>query len=226
MKEQSQFIRTARFAGFWYLLLAVSGVLGFMLYHPKIFVDGDAQATLNHLVSQTFDARIRLILELVIIGSQALAAVWFYHLFCDINKRTAFSLAVWGTVNAVIITVSAISINGSIDVALSSHFTNQEKLILIGLLSKVISISWNIGGIFFGLWLIPMGTIIVQSKRMPIWLGRILIMGGVGYLLQTLLICMGIQNSNINLLTMPSVIGELWMVSYLLIYGIRPQWEN
>ncbi len=40
---------------------------------------------------------------------------------------------------------------------------------------------WGVGGIFFGLWLIPLGQLVIQSRWMPRPLGWILIGGGLGY---------------------------------------------
>ena len=220
--EQKQLIKTARLAGVWYLVLAISGIFGFMVFHPQIFVTDDPLKTLNNLINLGSISRLRLLFELVIIVSQALAAVWFYKLFCDINRWAASTLGIWGTVNSVVIMVSAISMSSAIEIANSSSPTFQEKTILIQLLGQIITNAWLVGGLFFGLWLIPMGYIVISSGRMPIWLGRILIMGGIGYLLQTFIKCIGVQSSYIDILVMPATVGELWMIGYLLIYGIRP----
>ena len=221
--EQKQLIKTARLAGVWYLILAISGVFGFMIFHPQIYDANDPQKTLNNLINLGSISRIRLFFELVIIVSQALAAVWFYKLFYDVHKWAAATLGMWGTVNAVVIMVSAISMSSAIEIANSSFPTLQEKTILIQLLGEIISNTWAVGGLFFGLWLIPMGYIIISSGRMPIWLGRILIIGGIGYLLQTFMNSAGVQSAYINILVIPATVGEFWMIGYLLIYGIRPE---
>ena len=57
---------------------------------------------------------------------------------------------------------------------------------------------------------------------MPVWLGRILIIGGTGYLIQTFIKCFGIHSPYLDTLVLPATIGEFWMIGYLLIYGIRP----
>ncbi|NJM93898.1 MAG: DUF4386 domain-containing protein [Cytophagales bacterium] len=193
-----------------------------MIFHPQVFVDSDPEKTLNNLVHLESIARIRLVFELVIIITQALAAVWFYKLFKDINLWAASTLGIWGTVNSILIAVSAVSMNSAIDIAHSSTLAFPEKLALIELLYRIITHVWAVGGLFFGLWLIPMGYIVVSSRRMPIWLGRTLIFGGAGYLLQTFIKCMGNQSAYLDLLTAPATVGELWMIVYLLIYGIRP----
>ena len=220
--EQKQLIKTARLAGVWYLVLAISGIFGFMVFHPQIFVTDDASKTLNNLIKLGSISRLRLLFELVIIVSQALAAIYFYKLFCDINKWAATTLGIWGTVNSVVIMVSAISMSSAISIATASSPTFQERTILIQLLGEISTNAWMVGGLFFGLWLIPMGYIVISSGRMPMWLGRILIIGGIGYLLQTFIKSIGVQSSYLDMLVIPATVGELWMVGYLLIYGIRP----
>ena len=220
--EQKHLTSTARLTGVWYLILAISGLLGFIIFHPQIFVTDDPQKTLNNLINLGPIPRIRLLFELAIIVSQALAAVWFYKLFCDINKWAASTLGIWGTVNSVVIMVSAISMSSAIGIANSTSLTLQEKTILIQLFGEIITNAWSIGGLFFGLWLIPMGYIVISSGRMPLWLGRILIIGGIGYILQTFISCTGVKSPYIGILVIPATIGEFWMIGYLLIYGIRP----
>ena len=71
--------------------------------------------------------------------------------------------------------------------------------------------------------IIPLGYIITSSKRMPIWLGRTLIAGGIGYLISTSINYIGIESPLISYLTLPATVGEFWMIGYLLIFGIRPE---
>jgi hypothetical protein len=224
--EQRQLVTTARVAGVWYLILAISGALGFMLFHSQIFVSNDPQKTLTNLTNLESISRIRLLLELVIIVSQALTAVWFYKLFREINAWAAWTVGIWGMMNSVAIMISAISMSSAIEIAKSSSQTFQEKIILIQLLSNLISNAWGVGSLFFGLWLIPMGYIVVDSKRMPIWLGRILMIGGIGYLLSAFTKYIGINNPLLEFLVIPATVGEFWMIGYLLIYGIRPLVNN
>ncbi len=219
--EQRQLVKTARVAGIWYLMLAASGMLGFMVYHDKIFVSDNPGQTLSNLTEQVSVARIRLLFELIIIVSQALAAVWFYKLFHPINKTAAVAIALWGTVNAVAIMVSAIAMYSAIGITTSS-FSVEEKTRMVQILTSIIRNAWNIGGLFFGLWLIPMGSLIISSGRMPKLLGGILILGGIGYLVQTFLKSMGVQGSYLGMLVMPATAAELWMIGYLLVFGIRP----
>jgi len=220
--KHSKLVTTARTAGIWYLIIAISGVLGFIVFHPQVYDSEDARKTLANLTDPESLARVRLIFELAIIVSQALTAVWFYKLFRNINEWAAWAVGIWGMMNSVAIMISAISMGSAIKIASSSQ-SLDDKVILIELLSSIIGNAWGVGGLFFGLWLIPLGYIVISSKRMPIWLGRTLIIGGIGYLLITVVKYAGIESPFSRYLTLPATIAEFWMIGYLLIFGIRPE---
>jgi hypothetical protein len=219
--KQSELVTTARTAGIWYLIMAISGILGFLIFHPQVFDSEDSQKTLTNLIDFESLARTRLLLEFAIIVSQALTAVWFYRLFRNINEWAAWSVGIWGMINSVAIMISAISMGSAIEIANSSQ-SLDDKVILIELLSSLITNAWGVGGLFFGLWLIPLGYIITSTKRMPIWLGRTLIAGGIGYLISTTINYIGIESPLLDYLTVPATVGEFWMIGYLIIFGIRP----
>lgn len=215
-------IATARITGVWYLLLAISGMLGFLMLHQQIYVASDPGKTLTNLTDHESVARLRLVFELLIVVAQALAAVWFFKLFKDINHFAAWALAAWGMMNAGIIMVSAVAMGSALGVV-DSTLAESEKITLIHLLNLVIKNCWAVGSLFFGLWLIPMGYIITSSRCMPVWLGRVLIAGGFGYLISTFLNYAGLSGVWNDVLVMPATIGEFWIVGYLLIFGIRPK---
>jgi hypothetical protein len=120
---------------------------------------------------------------------------------------------------------SAISMASAIEIAASAQSV-EDKVIIIELLRSLIKNAWGMGGLFFGLWLIPLGYIVSSSRRMPMWLGRTLIVGGLGYILSTVLNYTGLEGSWLEFLTIPATVGEFWMIGYLFVYGIRPETEQ
>lgn len=221
-EQQKELVSTARKAGVWYLALAISGVVGFLVLHPQIYVSGNLPQTVTNLVEQETIARLRLLMEFAIVISQAVAAVYFFKLFNNINPAASWALAAWGTMNAGVIMISAIAMGGAISVA-NTTLLMSDKLIMIQIFDQVIKNAWGVGSLFFGLWLIPMGYIIVSSQRMPVWLGRTLILGGAGYIASAFLSYAGFRFSWIDMLTIPATIGEFWIIGYLLVFGIRPK---
>lgn len=221
--QQKDLVGTARITGVWYLMLAITGMVGFIVLHSRIYVADDPSQTLTNLIEQETLARWRLVFESLIVLSQVLVAVWFYKLFKDIHHVAAWSIAAWGTVNAIAIMISAMAMGGAIEVAQSTTLALNEKTMSIQIFNQLIKQAWRVGSLFFGLWLIPIGFIVVSSQRMPVWLGRVLILGGAGYILSAFLLFMGMRGTAVTLLTIPATIGEFWMIGYLLIFGIRPE---
>ncbi|MBL7857443.1 MAG: DUF4386 domain-containing protein [Cyclobacteriaceae bacterium] len=220
--QQKELVATARITGVWYLMLAITGMVGFLMLHSRIYVSVDPSKTLANLTEHETLARLRLLFEFLIVIFQALAAVWFYKLFKDIQHVAAWSLAAWGMVNAVAIMISAMAMGGAIEVATGTQTLN-EKVLLIQMFSLFIRHAWGVGSLFFGLWLIPMGYVVVSSQRMPVWLGRILLLGGVGYIASAFTNYIGLDDPWVGFLSMPATVGEFWMIGYLLIFGIRKE---
>ena len=208
MNTHSQLVKTARLTGIWYLLMALAGLFGFLIFHEQVFDLENPQNTLNNIIENSSLAYIRLQMEFAIVVTQALTAVWFYRLFKDINNWAAWATGIWGTVNAVAIMVSAIAIGSVIQLAGSETMDVESKLVIIELLTSIVSNAWGVGSLFFGLWLIPLGYCVTSSGRMPLWLGRTLMIGGVGYLLNVVLNYSGLESDLIEALVMclpPSV---------------------
>src|SRR5262245_63208466 len=100
-------IRTARMTGLFYLGLAISGGLSFLVVRPAIVDNGEPLATLNTLATHDSLARIGIALELFAILTQALASVWFFRLFRSVSPINAGSITAFGLVNAVVLLGSA-----------------------------------------------------------------------------------------------------------------------
>lgn len=217
-------ISTARWTGAFYLGLAVMGIVGFLVIRGELYVADDAAATLANLVDQASLARVGIAVDLSIVLFQALAAMWFFKLFRTEDSFAAGSIAAFGLVNAAAIavatafTATALIVSG--DAALAPGGDLAATVQLLYVLNEAI---WSMGGLFFGLWLIPMGYVVVKYKVMPTALGWVLIIGGVTYMADTYLaqIVTDAPSAISAVLVGVATIGEFWMLGYLLILGIR-----
>ncbi len=217
---------TARATGAWYLGLALTGVLGFLFVRPQLYVEGDPAATLVNLTTRQGLARLGVVLEMGIVVTQALAAVWFYKLYRAMRPVAGVAVAAFGLVNAVAIMTSAVFMATAVAVANDrSLVAGADPAATVGLMHQLSTHAWGIGALFFGLWLIPMGWAAVTTRRFPVALGWILIVGGVGYLLSALVdyALASPPSALVNGLAFPASIGEFWMIGYLLSRGIRPE---
>lgn len=220
--------RTARVTGSLYLGLAITGALGFLLVRPAIYVPGNPAATARNLVEHAALARLGVVLELAIVLTQALTAVWFYKLFRSLNPVAAGSLAAFGLVNAVAILGSAAFMATAAAVAADASLApGGDVAATTQLLYELSHKFWGVGTLFFGLWLIPMGYIAISAGPLPKALGWTLIVGGLGYVVSALLSngLAGAPRWLVDGLGLPATVGELWTIGYLLFVGIRTPTE-
>ena len=112
-----ELVRTARTTGLLYLGLVVTGVLGFLVVRNQIFVADDPAATLANLTQRETLARLGIVIEMGVVITQALVALWFYRLFRSVDAFAAGSIAAFGLVNSVAILGSAAMLATAIDVS-------------------------------------------------------------------------------------------------------------
>jgi len=210
--------RTARLTGAFYLGLALTGMLGFLLIRPQVFTAGDSAAVLEALAGNLPLARVGLLLELGIVVTQVLTALWFFKLFRGVNSFAAGALATLGLMNAVAILGSAASLSTAIQLGES---TSADAAVQASLLIVLSEGFWAAGVVFFGAWLIPMGMLVLQSGYAWRWIGWALVVGGIGYIASIVLVTLAPEATVVaDLLVIPATVGEFSIMLSLLIRGV------
>lgn len=212
-------VRTARVTGLLYLGLLPTGALGSLLIRPELFAAGDPEGTLAQLVEHQGLARLGVGLELGLVAFQSLTALWFYRLFRPVDPFAAGALAAFGLVNAVALLGSAAALGSALEIAGDPVGDAAGAVQLMYLLSGNL---WGVGSLFFGLWLVPMGLLVLRSGWMPRTLGRVLVGGGLGYVLSAFAAyLLPDAGALVDVLVVPATVGELWMIGYLLTKGVN-----
>jgi hypothetical protein len=209
-------LTTARTTGLFYLGLALTGVFAFLFARDQLFVVGDAAQTTANLIKDETLARFGIAAELLLVVFQALAAVWFYKLFKKKDSFTAGLIAVFGMVNAVVMLVASAFWLTALNTALSGGSSDAVQILF-----ETHEALWQVGALFFGLWLLPMAYMAraVGMPRVMVWF---LVAGGVGYVLSTFTgILLPEQTGLTEALPMPATIGEFWMIGYLLFKNVK-----
>lgn len=217
--DEREVVRTARITGLLYLGSIVCAIFGHFVVPAQIFDPSDAAATLRHLIERETLARLGIAMELGSATFQSLLALWFYRLFRSVDSFAAGSIAVLGTVNAVLVFASAAFRGSALDVALDPTLggtaaTAQLMVVVSGNFWKVVTV-------FFGLWLLPMGRLVLRSGWMPRPMGWLLLAGGVAYVLHAFVLYLAPDAASISAALVWSSASELWMAGYLLVKGVR-----
>lgn len=219
MSRPASFRRDCALSGLFYVGLAVCGGVGFLVIRPELFAQADPAQTLANLMEREGLARVGVALELGVATFQALAAVWFAKLFRDRDAVAAGALALFGTVNAIMLLVSAALLRAALDVAAGTAGVDATASHLLMLISARV---WDVANVFFGLWLIPMGWLALKASLGPRALGWILIAGGVAYVpLPFVGVLVPDAGAWVGLLSVPATVGEFWMIGLLLWTGLR-----
>ena len=139
------------------------------------------------------------------------------------DSAGAASITAFGLVNCVVVLVATAFSATALQVALRGGQTSASEALTLYDLNAA---TWNAAGLFFGLWLIPMGWLTLRSGSMPRVLGWILVVGGVAGVLSTFVSVLAPDASGLAVVLALAVIpGEVWIIGYLLIKGMpgRPR---
>lgn len=84
--------------------------------------------------------------------------------------------------------------------------------------------SLRIASLFWGLWLLPFGWLVLRSARVPRVLGALLVLGGIGYVVSVFggLVPGFADSALANYATLPAALGEIGSCLWLLAFGARP----
>ena len=78
--------------------------------------------------------------------------------------------------------------------------------------------------IFWGLWLFPFGLLVMRSGFIPRILGLLLIINGIAYVVASLTSLLAPAYAGVvNRIALLPETGELWVMLWLLIKGVREQ---
>lgn len=180
---------TARLAGLFWLLGAVTAGFSLVYVRPRLIVFADAAATANNLLAHGTLFRAAIVSTIFSQVFLLLFAVAAFRLF----KRVGHTLA----------TVFLTSASASAVVGVANTLNNLAALIVVGKaddwrafgpaqLNALMMIFLRINGfgvgiteLLLGIYLLALGLLIVKSRFMPRVLGALLLIGGCGFPVNT-----------------------------------------
>lgn len=217
----------ARFAGFLYLLLALSAPIGLVYVPSKLIVSGNATATAENLRASGDLLRIGIASELFhqVVGIFLVLAL--YQLFKEVDKGLARQVVILGALVSVpIVFVNALNEIAALVLTSGAEFLSvfdrPHLDALAYLFLRLHSQGINVVSVFWGLWLIPFGLLAIRSGFIPRVFGVLLIVAGAAYLVRSatsLLLPEALPM--ISKIALPLQVGEVPIIFWLLIRGAR-----
>jgi len=221
--------RLARIAGVLYLLNAITAGFAYGFVEIKMYVPGNAATTAGNVVANSGLVRLGVVSDLFQATVWVFLAMTLYLLLKHVNKSAASAMVVLVAIGASIVCLNAVFefeglrvATGAVNLAaLGTGGSNALVLLLLDTQHYGILIAQ----IFYGLWLVPLGYLAYKSAGwFPRWLGVLLIVGGVCYLVDLLALFLvpdfG-QNIHLFVGVIPTTLAEVSMVIYLLVIGVK-----
>ncbi|NTW43958.1 MAG: DUF4386 domain-containing protein [Anaerolineaceae bacterium] len=221
-------IKIARTAGFLYLLLAPLGFFGGM-YIPSITVTGDAVTTVNNIMAHTLSYRLSILSALITPIVTVFVALYLYKLFKSVDRNQAGLMV--GFAMAALPIAMLNQLNHFAVLRLLNN-TDYLKVFSVDQIYSQVMFFLDLGhygsfiaAIFWGLWLLPMGFLVIKSGFLPGIIGVLLIVAGFGYLIDSVGLFL-LPNLNLDLSKF-TFIGEFLMLLWLLIKGVNVEkWQK
>jgi len=217
-----------RVAGVWYLLLTILGPLRLMVIPSKLFVSGNATATVANIAAHVALFRLGIVADLLCAVILIFLTLALYRLFSSVDRNLAIQVLIFGGVMPALITfvgvvddlVTLIFVRGADFLSVFS----QPQRDALGLLFLQLRDRQNTAAeILWGVWLIPLAILTWRSRFLPRFLGVWLLINGIAYIVISLtgVLFPGYQGRVFNY-SQPAIFGELAFMLWLVIRGAIP----
>ena len=221
--------KTARVAGYLYLMLFPLGIFGIIYVPSSLIVLGDAATTASNIMANELLYRLSIVTALTLQIVYIFLALALYKLLNPVDKNNAVLMVILVLVAAPIAMLNELNHVAVLLVLSGSDFLTTFSLdqvqASVPLFLNLHEHGVFIAQIFWGLWLFPMGYLIFKSNFLPKALGILMIIGGFGYLVDSFVYFI-FPDFDVTFSEF-TFLGELLLPLWLMFKGVNhEQWEK
>ena len=224
--------KTARMAGFLYLLYMVTTIAADVFGRSKLIVFGDAAATARNIMASEWQFRTGITGDLVSAVFFLLAAWALYALLKPVNKDLALSFVLLNLGGVAVYSINLLNQFAAVLLLSGADYlkvfqADQLQALAMFFLNLHHNGYW-IAQIFFGAWLFPLGYLVFKSGFIPRILGIVMMIHCVGWLMTSLQFFLFPGFEGITYVTYPlGFISEFGLTLWLLIKGVNVEgWKK
>lgn len=213
---------TARIAAILYLILIPIGFFGTAYVPFALVVPGEIAKTVSNIAASESLFRLSMVAVFLMNLVSILLVLFLYKLLKPVGKGMATLMVVFLMFGAGISMLNEVNHFAALLLSSADNgalFTIEQSQYLVRLFLDMHEYGSYIAVIFWGLWLFPLGYLIIKSNVLPKILGALLIIAGVGYLIDSSMLFLAPQFS----VTFSdfTFIGEILFPLWLLIKGVN-----
>lgn len=217
-----------RIVGLLYLLVSIPGIFALMYVPSKLIVHGNTTATVSNIAASETLFRAGITCNLI----SQIAFIWvglaLYDLLKGIHQRIASLMMGLVVVSVPIALLNELNSIAALMLIRRTDFLSvledPQRNALAMLFLNLHNRGFDIVGIFWGLWLFPLGLLVYRSGFFPRILGVLLILNCFSYVFNSLASVLLPQYEIVVSHWMkPLGFGELIFMFWLLILGAKPK---
>lgn len=217
--------KIARIAGLLYLLYVITSFIA-NLFGKFVFVE--APVTVNHILTHTVQFRIGFVINLFSVVLFLLAAWALHVLLKPVNKDLALLFLLFNVAGFSVWLFSSLCLFGSLLIlngadAISAFQPDQLQALAVFFFGFY-KTGVVIAQVPYGVWLFPLGYLVLKSGFLPKILGMLLIADGI---CQFIYVCQRLIFPDLAVIAYPglviSFIAEVSLALWLSIKTVKPQ---
>lgn len=216
--------KISRAAGALYLVVVVTGLFSLLYVPSQINVSGDAYATADNIITHSSLFRAGVAAFLLKQVAFLLLPLVLFKLLRSVNQDIAVLMVALAIISVPIALISLVSrlnaldiLSGDLGMALAPDQLKSQAMLSLNAYGNGLLVTT----LFWGLWLLPFGYLVMRSGFLPKILGFLLVLGGLGYVAQVfgqvLLPDKGFPDSVLLL----AAAGEIGTCLWLLVMGVH-----
>ena len=216
----------ARYAGFLYLLLVVVAPFRLFYIPNALFVPDDAVATMASIAANATLFKFGIVADLFCGVLEIFLVLALFYLFKHVNRRQAILMVLLslptGAINFMNVLNDGAALLLASGPAFMSVIDETQRAALGMLFLKLHDMEVLAVGFFWGLWLLPLGALIIRSGMMPKAIGYWLIVNGCAYFAISLTgLFVPAFSEIVGTVALPAQLAEVGFMLWLLVCGVR-----
>src|SRR6266850_6065642 len=218
----------ARITGVFYLLTILTGIFAQGFVSGRLVVDGDAAATANNILAHRDLFQLGFAGYLIEMTCQVAMTALFYDLLKPAGRKVSLLAAFLSLVGCAIKTFRRVFFIAPLFVLGGAHYLSvfsAEQLQALALLFlKVNDKGAEIALVFFGIYALLTGYLVIKSTFLPRFLGWLGIFGGLGWLT---FLYPPLAYRALPYILILGLIGSAAKILWLLVFGVSEQrWKQ
>ncbi len=217
-----------RVAGFLYVLASIVGIFGLIYVPSQLIVDGNASETARNIAASETLFRTGIAAHLIGEALFVFAALALYELLKGVNQRNALYMLILILLAIPIAFVNELNAIAALLLVRGSDFLSvvdqSQRNALAMFFLQLRGYGFDVAGIFWGLWLFPLGFLVYRSGFLPRILGVALIANAFAFPINSVTsLVLPHYEALVSRWMRPFHFGEQAFMLWLLIMGAKPK---